>query len=79
MNISEKLNNLIVDKLNVNLEDIKLESKFKDLGADSLDTVELIMEIEKEFDVKIPDNEMEKLTTVQDVVTLIEKKLKPLV
>ena len=74
--ITKKLNELIVDKLGVHELEIKPESKFKDLGADSLDTVELIMEIENIFNVKIADNEMEILGTVQDVINLLEEKTK---
>lgn len=76
MDISKKLNAIIIDKLGIDEKDIKSESTFSDLSADSLDTVELIMEIEKEFDIKIPDEETESLKTVQDTLTLIENKLK---
>jgi acyl carrier protein len=77
MTTSEKLNLLIADKLNIKTEEIKPESSFSnDLGADSLDVVELMMEIEKDFNIKIEDGEMEGIKTVQDAVNLIETKLK---
>ena len=72
----EKLKNIIVDRLSVKIEDITLQSDFKnDLGADSLDTVELVMEIDKEFKINIPDEEMEKILTVQDALEIIEKNI----
>ena len=74
--IEDKLKDIIVDKLGIERKDILPESNFRnDLGADSLDTVELIMEVDKEFNISIPDDEMEKINTVQDVITLIEKKV----
>lgn len=63
--ITDRVKKIIVDKLGVANDDIKDESHFvNDLGADSLDTVELIMELEKEFHVSIPDEHAEKITTV---------------
>ena len=60
--------------MSVDEKDVTLEASFtNDLGADSLDTVELIMELEKEFDVQIPDEEAEKIVTVGDAVAFIEK------
>lgn len=77
MTTEEKLNILIADKLNIDIKDIKPESNFSgDLGADSLDVVELMMEIEKDFNIKVEDGEMEGVKTVQDAVNLIETKLK---
>jgi len=77
MTTSEKLNLLIADKLNIKIEDIKPESNFtNDLGADSLDVVELMMEIEKDFNIKVEDTEMEGIKSVQDAVNIIEIKLK---
>lgn len=64
---------IIVKQLNVNVEEVVLEVKLSDLGADSLDNVELMMELEKEFDVKIPDNDLEKIITVGDAIDYIEK------
>lgn len=64
---------IIVDKLGVEESEITMESNFtNDLGADSLDTVELIMEFEKEFNIAIPDDQAEKIATVGDAVKYIE-------
>lgn len=72
----EKLKDIIVEKLGIERKDINLTSNFKnDLGADSLDTVELVMEIDKEFKINIPDEEMEKILTVKDALDLIEKRV----
>ena len=72
-NISDKVKQIIVDKLGVDESEITNESSFtNDLGADSLDTVELIMEFEKEFDIAIPDEEAEKIATVGDAVSYLE-------
>ena len=69
----DKIKEIIIDKLGVSEEKITNEAKFiDDLGADSLDTVELIMELEEEFGLEIPDEEAEKLATVGDAVTYIE-------
>jgi len=71
--IFEKVKKIIVDQLGVDEEDITLESSFiDDLGADSLDIVELIMAFEEEFDIEIPDSEAEKITTVGDAVEYIK-------
>lgn len=71
--IFEKVKNIIVEQLGVAESNITLESSFiDDLGADSLDTVELIMAIEEEFDIEIPDEDAEKVVTVQDVVDYIK-------
>ncbi|MDN5338434.1 MAG: acyl carrier protein [Thermotogaceae bacterium] len=68
--------NIIVDKLNVEEDDIKLSSSFiDDLGADSLDIVDLVMAFEDEFGVKVEDEDVEKLQTVKDVVEYIYKRL----
>ncbi len=68
----EKISELIADKLGVEASKIKPEAKFvEDLGADSLDTVELIMQLEDEFSLEIPDEEAEKLTTVGTVIDYI--------
>ena len=74
--IEKKVRDIIVEKLCVAEEDIKLESKFQsDLGADSLDTVELIMEFERVFEVSIHDDQAEKISTVEDAVKFIEDHL----
>ena len=71
--IKEKVVEIIVDKLGVDGAEVKDEASFtNDLGADSLDTVELIMELEKQFDVTIPDTDAEKIQTVGDAVAYIE-------
>lgn len=76
-NIAEKVKAIIVDKLGVDESEIALESSFtKDLGADSLDTVELIMEFEKTFDISIPDEQAENITTVGEAVTYLESQVK---
>lgn len=68
---------IVVEQLNVNPEEVKAESKFTDdLGADSLDVVELIMALEEKFEIEIPDEEAEKISTVGDVVEYIEKRKK---
>lgn len=71
--IAQRVKNIIVDKLSVDENEVTPTAEFsKDLGADSLDTVELIMEFEKEFDLQIPDEEAEKITTVGDAIAYIE-------
>jgi acyl carrier protein len=72
--IEEKVKDIIVDQLGVNAEQVVLDAKFiEDLGADSLDTVELVMAFEEEFSIEVPDEEAEKLQTVRDVVTYVEE------
>lgn len=73
--LESKVKALIVEKLGVEEEEVIAEASFtNDLGADSLDTVELIMEFEKEFDVTIPDEDAEKISTVGDAVTYLTEK-----
>lgn len=75
--IESKVKAIIVDKLGVDEAEVKNEASFaNDLGADSLDTVELIMEFEKEFQIQIPDDQAEKITTVGDAVAYIEANVK---
>ena len=75
--IELKVRDIIVDKLGVNEEEVKPEASFtNDLGADSLDTVELIMEFEKEFNISIPDDQSEKIGTVGDAIKYIEDNQK---
>jgi len=77
MSIEERVKKIIVEQLGVKEEDVKPEASFvEDLGADSLDTVELIMSFEEEFGVEIPDTEAEKIKTVQDVINYIEANKK---
>ncbi len=70
----EQVKEVIVEQLNVSPEEVKPESRFvEDLGADSLDVVEMIMALEEKFEIEIPDSEAEKIQTVQDVVDYIAK------
>lgn len=71
--VFEKVREIVVDQLGVEEDDVTMEASFiDDLGADSLDIVELIMALEEEFDLEIPDEEAEKISTVGDVVEYIK-------
>ena len=73
MSIEDKVKKIIAEKLSVDLEVVVPQASFvDDLGADSLDLVELIMSMEEEFDIEISDDEAEKLVTVQDVLNFIQ-------
>ncbi|MDH2998013.1 acyl carrier protein [Pasteurellaceae bacterium LFhippo2] len=73
MSIEERVKKIIVDQLGAKIEDVKPEASFiEDLGADSLDTVELVMALEEEFDIEIPDEEAEKITTVQSAIDYVQ-------
>ncbi len=73
MAIFDEVKEVVVEQLNVNPDEVKEDSKFvDDLGADSLDIVELVMAIEEKFEIEIPDSEAEKVATVSDVVKYIE-------
>lgn len=75
--IAAQVKNIIVDKLGVDAEEVTAEKSFtNDLGADSLDTVELIMEFEKEFGISIPDDQAEKISTVGAAIAYIENNAK---
>ena len=75
--IEEKVKNIIVEQLGVGEDQVKPEAKFiEDLGADSLDTVELVMAFEEEFDITVPDEDAEKLTSVGEVIAYIEEQSK---
>ena len=75
--IAAQVKNIIVDQLGVDAEEVTAEKSFtNDLGADSLDTVELIMEFEKEFGISIPDDQAEKISTVGDAIAYIENNAK---
>lgn len=75
--VEQKVKKIIVEKLTVDENEVTPEAEFnKDLGADSLDTVELIMEFEKVFDLQIPEPEAEKIKTVGDAVAYIEAHVK---
>ena len=72
--IEEKVKNIIVDQLGVAEDQVKPDAKFiEDLGADSLDTVELVMAFEEEFGIEVPDEDAEKLTSVGDVTKYVEE------
>ncbi len=74
--VEEKVKKIICEQLNVSEEDVVPEASFvDDLGADSLDQVELIMAMEEEFDVSIPDDDAEKIGTVKDAVDYIQKAI----
>ncbi|MDP7243849.1 MAG: acyl carrier protein [Flavobacteriales bacterium] len=71
--VTTKVKAIIIDKLGVDESEVTSEASFtNDLGADSLDTVELIMELEKEFDIQIPDDEAESIATVGDAISFVE-------
>lgn len=73
--VADKVKKIIVEKLGVDENEVTPAAEFtKDLGADSLDTVELIMEFEKEFDITIPEDQAEKISTVGDAIAYIEAK-----
>ena len=73
--IEKKVNDILVDKLGVDYEDVKPEASFMDdLGGDSLDCVEVLMEVEKEFSISIEDEEADKTKTVKDIYDLVERK-----
>ncbi len=76
-NIEQRVKKIIAEQLGVNEAEIKTESSFvDDLGADSLDTVELVMAFEEAFDIEIPDEEAEKIRTVKDAIDYIAKHAK---
>ncbi len=73
--IESKVKDIIVEQLSVNEEQVTPEAKFiEDLGADSLDTVELVMAFEEEFGIEVPDDEAEKLQTVGDVLNYVKQR-----
>ena len=74
--ILERVTKIVVDRLNVEESEVKLDASFKeDLGADSLDVVELVMEFEDEFDMEISDDDAEKISTVGDAVNYIKSTM----
>ena len=74
-NVEERVREIIVEQLSVEAEKVVLEASFiNDLGADSLDTVELVMAFEEKFELEIPDEDAEKITTVQEAISYIEEK-----
>jgi acyl carrier protein len=75
-NIAERVKKIVVEQLGVNEEEVTENASFvEDLGADSLDTVELVMALEEEFECEIPDEEAEKITTVQEAIDYINAQL----
>ena len=76
-NIEQRVKKIVAEQLGVNEADIKNESNFvDDLGADSLDTVELVMAVEEEFECEIPDEDAEKITTVQQAIDYVNANIK---
>lgn len=76
MNIEEKVKEIIAEQLQIDIEKVKPEASFiDDLGADSLDTVELVMAFEEAFDIEIPDEDAEKIRTVQDAINYIKSRI----
>lgn len=74
--VLEKLKEILADQLDVNEDDVTLEASItEDLGADSLDVVDLIMSLEEEFNMEIPDEEIENIKTVGDIVKYVENKM----
>ena len=77
MDIAEKVKEIVSQQLDVDIAEVKPEAQFiEDLGADSLDTVELVMAFEEEFDITVPDEDAEKLTSVGEVIAYIEEQSK---
>ncbi|MBZ4687145.1 MAG: acyl carrier protein [Clostridia bacterium] len=74
MAVFDKIKDIVVDQLDVDEEEVTMETSFEDLDADSLDIVELIMALEEEFGIEIPDEDAEKLTSVGEAVKYIEEK-----
>ena len=75
MALFDDVKEIVVEQLNVNADEVKEESKFvDDLGADSLDVVELVMALEEKFDIEIPDEDAEKISTVKDAMDFIQAK-----
>ena len=76
MSIEEHVKGIVAEILGVNMEEVVNSASFvEDLGADSLDTVELVMALEEEFDTEIPDEEAEKITTVQEAIDFVSKNV----
>ncbi|RKQ31007.1 MULTISPECIES: acyl carrier protein [Clostridia] len=71
----EKIRKIIAEEMNLNVEDVKQESRFvEDLAADSLDVIQIVLKLEEEFDIEIPDDAVEQISTVQDAVDQIKSK-----
>jgi len=77
-NYEERVKKIIVEQLGVDAEEVNPDASFvEDLGADSLDTVELVMALEEEFEIEIPDEDAEKITTVSQAISYISDRRKP--
>lgn len=76
MSVFDKIKQIVIDQLGVEEDEVSMETSFKDLNADSLDVVELIMALEEEFDIEISDEEAERLVTVGAAVEYIKEKVK---
>nr|YP_009510670.1 acyl carrier protein [Gracilaria ferox]YP_010196594.1 acyl carrier protein [Gracilaria cervicornis]AXI96343.1 acyl carrier protein [Gracilaria ferox]UAD83991.1 acyl carrier protein [Gracilaria cervicornis]UAD85827.1 acyl carrier protein [Gracilaria ferox] len=75
LSVFERAQNIIVEQLGVDVKEITKETAFKDLAADSLDTVELVMALEEEFGIDIPDEDVDDVEKVQQVIEIIERKI----
>ena len=76
MSIEEQVKGIVAENLGVNMEEVVNSASFvEDLGADSLDTVELVMALEDEFETEIPDEDAEKITTVQEAIDFVSKNV----
>ena len=76
MGLEDRVSAIIVEQLGVTKEDLAPQASFiDDLGADSLDIVELVMAMEEEFDIEIPDDDAEKIQTIQDVISYVKRKI----
>lgn len=76
MSVSEKVKSIIVEQLGVDADEVTIEASFtEDLGADSLDIVELVMAFEEEFGIEIPDEDAEKMQTIGDAITYLKERL----
>ncbi|MFZ7104507.1 MAG: acyl carrier protein [Peptococcaceae bacterium] len=75
MNIFEKVKSIVIDQLGVDADEVTLETSFEDLNADSLDVVELVMALEEEFDIEIPDEDAEKIRSIGAAVEYIKAKV----
>ncbi len=76
MGLEDRVSAIIVEQLGVSKEELAPQASFiDDLGADSLDIVELVMAIEEEFDIEIPDDDAEKIQTIQDVISYVKRKI----
>lgn len=77
MSVEERVTDIVVEQLGLERDKVHPESKFvDDLGADSLDTVELVMALEEEFEIEIPDEEAEKITTLREAISYVEEHAK---